>query len=112
MFKTVEDMQKYGQDQFDAFTAVASAYTKGVQQISAESTDYTKKYFETASASAEKMVGAKSFEAAMQVQTDYAKQAYEAFMAQSKKMGDLFTALGKDTMKPVEAVVAKAKSAK
>jgi hypothetical protein len=112
MFKNVEEMQKYGKDQFDAFAAVSTAYTKGVQQIATEATDYTKKSFEAATATGEKLAAAKSFEAAVQVQTDYAKQAYEAFIAQSKKMGDLLTSLGKDTMKPVESAVAKAQASK
>ncbi len=112
MFKNVEEMQKVGKDQFDAYAAMASAYTKGVQQIANAATDYSKKSFETASAAVEKLAGAKSFEAAVQVQTDYAKESYEAFMAQSKKMGDLFTTLGKDAIKPVEAAVVKAQGSK
>ena len=104
----MEDMQKFGKDQFDAMAAVTTAYTKGVQQIASEASDYSKKSFETATATVEKLSGAKSMEAAVQVQTDFAKNAYEAFMAQSKKMADLFTTLGKDTMKPVEAAAAKA----
>ena len=112
MFKNFEDMQKIGKDQFDAFTAAASAYTKGVQELATESSDYSKKSFETATAAAEKLSGAKSFETVVEVHTDYAKEAYEAFMVQSKKMGDMLTSLSKDAFKPVEVAVSKAKAGK
>lgn len=111
MFKNIEDFQKFGKDQFDAMAAVSANLTKGVQQISTEATDYTKKYFENANAAAEKLIGAKSIESAIEVQTDFAKSSYEAFIAQSKKMGELYTSLAKDSFKPVEKAVAKASSA-
>ncbi|MGE3247385.1 MAG: phasin family protein [Beijerinckiaceae bacterium] len=111
MFKSMDEMQKYGKDQFDAMASVSTAFSKGVQKIATEASDYSKKSFEQASSAAEQLAGAKSFEAAVQVQTDYAKQAYEAFVAQAKKMGDLYTTLAKDTFKPVETVVAKTQAA-
>ena len=112
MFKNLEDMQKVTKEQFDAVSGISSTVSKGFQQIATETAEYTKKSFESASAVAEKLVGAKSFEAAVEVQTEYAKSAYEAFVAQAKKMGDLYASLAKDTFKPVEMAVAKAQSAK
>lgn len=112
MFKNFEDMQKVGKEQFDAFSAAGNSFSKAMQQIATETADYTKKSFEAASTATEKVVGAKSFEAAIEAQTDYAKSAYEAFVAQSKKIGDLYTALAKDTFKPVEMAMAKAQTAK
>lgn len=112
MFKNLEDMQKVGKEQFDAVAAISNNFSKGLQQIATETAEYTKKSFESANAVTEKLVGAKSLEAAVEVQTEYAKSAYEAFVAQAKKMGDLYTSLAKDTFKPVEMAVAKAQAAK
>jgi hypothetical protein len=108
MFKNFEDVQKLGKEQLDAASALSAAVTKSVQQIAAEATDYSKKSVETASAAFEKLAGAKSFDAALQVQGDYAKAAYEAFVAQSTKMGELYAGLAKEMFKPVETAVAKA----
>lgn len=110
MFKTFEDMQKFGKDQMEAATAASTTLTKGFQQIATESTEYSKKSLETAAAAFEKLIAAKSVDSAMQVQTEYAKSAYEAFIAQSKKLGELYTGLAKETFKPVEAAVAKAQA--
>jgi len=108
MFKNFEDVQKLSKEQLDAASALSAAMTKSVQQIAAEATDYSKKSVETASAAFEKLVGAKSIDVALQVQGDYAKSAYEAFVAQSTKMGELYAGLAKEMFKPVETAVAKA----
>lgn len=110
MFKNMEDLQKYGKDQMASATAAASAVTKGVQQIAAEVTDYSKKSVESSSAYVEKLLGAKSLDSAVQIQTDFAKSSYESFVAQATKVGELYTSLAKEAFKPVEAVVAKAQS--
>ena len=112
MFKNVEDFQKFNKEQIEAVTAASSTFTKGAQQIATEATAFSKKQFETSSAAVEKLLGAKSLDAAFQIQTDYAKSAYEAFVAQATKFGELYTNLAKDAFKPVEAAVAKATSAK
>jgi len=82
--------------------------TKGVQQIATETTEYSKKSVESASAAFEKLVGAKSIDVALQVQGEFAKASYESFIAQSTKMGELYAGLAKEIFKPVEAAVAKA----
>lgn len=110
MFKNLEEMQKFSKDQMDTATAAATSLTKGVQQIAAEATDYSKKSLETSSQFVEKLFGAKSLDTAIQIQSDYAKTAYESFVAQATKFGELYTSLAKDAFKPVEQAVAKAQS--
>ncbi|HEY8579747.1 MAG TPA: phasin family protein [Beijerinckiaceae bacterium] len=107
MFKNIEDMQKFGKENFDAAAAATATLTKSVQQIAAEATEYSKKSVENATQAFEKLIGAKSLDGAIQVQSDYAKSAYEAFVAQSTKMGELYTGLAKEMFKPVETAVAK-----
>ena len=111
MFKNMEDLQKYSKDQMESATAAATAVSKGVQQIAAEATDFSKKSLENSSAFMEKLLGAKSLDSAVQIQTDYAKSSYETLVAQATKFGELYTSLAKEAFKPVEAVVAKAQAA-
>ena len=65
-----------------------ASYTTIFQAIVAEGTDYTKKSVETRLALVEKLVGAKSLETVIQIQTEYAKAAYAAFVAHATKMGE------------------------
>ena len=76
-----EDFQKFSKQQLDAVNAATTTVAKGLQEIAAESSDYSKKAFAASSAVVEKLLGAKSVETAIQIQTEYAKSAYEGFVA-------------------------------
>ena len=106
MFKT-EDFQNYGKEQFDAAVASAGSCTKSFQAIAAAYGDYAKKSFEEGSAFVEKLASARSFEKAIEVQTDYAKTSYETFVAEMTKIGEMYKDLAKETYKPFEGFVAK-----
>ena len=67
---TFEDFQKFSKQQLDAVNAAAASLAKGLQEIAAELSDYSKKAFATSSATVEKLLGAKSVETAMQIQTE------------------------------------------
>ena len=79
---------------------------KGFQTIAAETTDYSKRSLETSSAYLEKLVGAKSLDNAIQIQSEYAKVAYEGFVAQTSKISELYANLAKEAFKPVETALA------
>jgi hypothetical protein len=55
----------------------------------------------------EKLLGAKSLDDAIQTQSEYAKSAYENFVAQAAKIGELYASLAKQAFKPVENMIAK-----
>ena len=112
MVKNFEDVQKLGKDNMDATMTSLGALSKGFQTIAVELADYSKKVFEEGTAATEKLLGAKSIDKAMEIQTDYAKTAYEGFVAQATRMGELYADLAKETYKPFEAYVAKATPAK
>ncbi|RBP16737.1 phasin protein [Roseiarcus fermentans] len=100
------EMQDFSKQQFEAITSASSTLTKGLQDLAVESTDYTKKAFAAGTETFEKLLGAKSLEAAIQIQSDYAKQSYEGFVAQSSKMSELLAKFASEAMKPVTAAYA------
>jgi len=102
---TYEDFQKFNKQQLEAFTASTAALSKGMQEIARESTEYSKKAFSSASAVFEKLLGAKTIESAIQIQTDFAKSSYEGFVAQATKMSDLFAKVATEALKPVGSVL-------
>jgi hypothetical protein len=112
MIKNIEDVQKMSKDSMDATMKSLGTLSKATQAIATEVADYSKKSFEDGSKVMEKLLGVKSFEKAIEIQTDYAKSAYEGFVAQATKMGELYADLAKETYKPFEAYVAKAAPAK
>jgi len=103
----VEEIQQYGKEQFDAAVASANSFSSGFQAIAAAYGDYTKKSFEDTKSFVEKLSGVKSFDKAVELQTEFAKTAYETFVAESQKIGELYSDLAKQAYKPFENLVAK-----
>ena len=73
----LEDMQKISQTNMDTAMKAFGDWNKGWQAIAAEVSDYTKRSFEDGTATFEKLLGAKSMEQAFEIQTNYAKRAYD-----------------------------------
>jgi phasin family protein len=111
MITNFEDIQKYGKDNMDVAMKSFGAVSKTFQAIAVEVTDYSKKSFEDGTAALEKLMGAKTIEKAIEVQTDFVKSAYEGFVSEATKLGDMYTDLAKETYKPLEGLMAKAKAA-
>ncbi len=111
MFNQFEDFQKLGKDNVDAAVKSFGTATKTVQALATETADYSKKAFEHSSAVVEKLVGAKSLDKAIEIQTAYVKEAYEGYVAYASKVGELVTVIAKDAAKPYESMLAKATSA-
>lgn len=106
MIKSYEELQTLGKDGFEAYVAAASAVTKGFQTMAQEAAEYSRKSFEQGTAAVERAVASKSIDKAFEVQQGYAKDAYEAFLGQMSKMGELYVATAKEAYKPFEASLA------
>jgi hypothetical protein len=102
-----DQIQKLGKDNADAALKSFGAVSKGAQAIAVESADFAKKSFEQGTATIEKLIGAKTVEKAIEIQTDYVRSAYEGMVAQSTKIGELYASLAKDVFKPYETLAAK-----
>jgi hypothetical protein len=103
----VEEIQSYGKEQFETAVASVNTFQSGFQAIATAYGDYTKKSFEDGKSFVEKLSGVKSLDKAIEVQTEYAKSAYETFVAESQKIAELYANLAKQTYKPLEGLVAK-----
>lgn len=101
--KNFEDVQNFGKEGFDAWVASATALTKGYQAVAQELAEFSRKSLELNTQTFEKAVAARSIERVVEVQQGYAKEAYEAALAQANKLGELYVAAAKDAYKPFEA---------
>jgi hypothetical protein len=88
----VEDIQTYGKEHLESVAAYG---------------DYAKKSFEDTKSFVEKLSGVKSLDKAVEAQTEFARSAYETFVAETQKIAGLYTDLAKQTFKPYEGLVAK-----
>lgn len=102
MINGFEDIQKLGKDNVDVALASAGAVSKGCQAMAAEAADFSKKSFEAGSSAFEKLLGAKSLDKAVEVQSEYMRSAYEDYVGQVTKFGELFVGMATDAYKPYE----------
>jgi hypothetical protein len=110
MFK-VEDIQSYGKDQYEQAVSCATGLQSGVNAIASAYGDYTKKSYEDTKSFIEKLSGVKSLDKVLEAQSEFAKTAYETFVADSQKIAGLYGDLAKQAFKPMEGIVAKFKPA-
>jgi len=112
MVKNIEDMQQFGKNNMDATMKSFGSLSKSMQAIAVEVADYSKKVFENSTAATEKLIGAKSLEKAVEVQSDYVKSSYESFVAEATKLGELYADLAREVYKPFESQFGKVAAAK
>ncbi|MGZ5876416.1 MAG: phasin family protein [Bradyrhizobium sp.] len=91
--------------------APADNFPISIQTIANAYGDYTKKSLQETRSFLEKLMGARSLDKALEVQTEFAKQTYETFVAESQKICGLYGELAKQAYKPWESLVAKATQA-
>ena len=109
MVKDFAELQAVGKENIETAMKSAETMSKGAQAIAVEVADYSKKAFEDGTAALEKLFGVKSLEKAIELQSEYAKSSYEGFVAKASKIGELYTDLAKESYKPFESMMAKAK---
>ena len=102
MINNFQDFQKLGQTNVDTAVRALGDWNKSWQAIAAEMSDYSKRAFEDGAATFEKLMSAKSVEQAFEIQTNYAKRAYDDYVQQMTKIGGMYTNLAKEAYKPVE----------
>jgi hypothetical protein len=103
----IEDMQKTASANVDAMTHAFEGPTKVTQEIASQIADYSKHSFEQGTRTMENLLGAKSPDKAFEVQTEYAKAAYESYVSHATKLGQLYTDLAKETFKSYQDFASK-----
>jgi len=78
-----------------------------IQTIANAYGDYTKKSIQETRSFVEKLMGVRSLDKAIEIQTEFARQAYETFVVESQKICELYSELAKQIFKPLEGFVAK-----
>jgi hypothetical protein len=109
MIHSFDDAGKLGKEMADTGLKSFASVSKNMQAIAVEATEYSRRAFEQSGSAMEKLVQAKSPDNAMQVQMDFARQAYEGFVNQTTRMSELYADMAKEVYKPFEMLGAKAR---
>lgn len=104
---TGENIPNLGDASMDMVFGPLGAWTKAAQAIALEVVDYSKKSAESTAAAWEKLMGTRSLETAIAVQTEYLKSSHEDFIVEASRLGELYVNLANETYKPFGALLSK-----
>lgn len=104
LIMTNEESQKAGQAAMDMTFNALGVWSKGAQAIAIEVIDYAKKSAESSAQAWEKLVGAKTLEGALEVQSQYARSTYQEFVAETAKLGELYVEFAREACAPLRTV--------
>jgi len=86
----------------------ADSFPVSIQTIANAYSDYTRKSLEETTSFVEKLTGVRSLDKAIEIQAEFARQAYETFVAESQRICGLYSELARQIFKPFAGLLAKA----
>jgi len=96
------EYQKAAETGFEAASTSFTEANKGFQALAAEMMEYSKAAFDDGIRTWGELIGVRSLEQAIQIQSDYAKRVYDNHMAELSKLGEMCMGTMRDASKPVE----------
>lgn len=103
--KNYDQFLGYGKDTVEAYVKAANVAGKGAETIHNELYTYSKQSIEGSIATAKALMGAKSVHDAFELQTDYARTAFEAYVGNMTKLSELFVSTAKEAFEPLQGRV-------
>jgi hypothetical protein len=79
-----------------------------MQTIANAYSDYTRKSLEETTSFVEKLTGVRSLDKAIEIQAEFARQAYVTFVAESQRICELYSELARQMFKPFAGLLPKA----
>jgi hypothetical protein len=87
--KGYEQAIAFGKDNAEAVLKSATLAGKGLEAINSEVFAYSRQSVETSVAATKAMLGSSSVQELLEIQADYAKSAFETYLAEMNKVRDL-----------------------
>ncbi len=103
LVQSYDEMAINGKENIEAWSAAGTAYGKGVEAISGEWMSFTKKMLDSNVQVTKAILGAKSLNEVMDLQSDFVRGSFDGLMAQSTKVGELATKVVQDAVEPINA---------
>lgn len=99
--KLVEELTELTKGNVEAIVASSRVAAKGVETLSQEAADYGRRSFEEASAALKSFAEVKSPTDFFKLQSDYARSAFDSFVAESSKASEAVIKLAGEVAEPI-----------
>jgi hypothetical protein len=96
------EFQKAAEGGFEATSRSLIEVNRGFQAMAAEMTDFSKKRMEDVLQAWQQLLRVRHFGDVVEVQTRYAQRAYDAYMSEISKVGEIYLGAAHNASKPVE----------
>lgn len=103
----LEETQRWSGYGLDTAVRSFAEVNEAFKNFTAEMTNFSNKAFEDGFRALQQMINAKSFDRALEVQTQYAKKAYDDYVAQVSKLGNMYVNMAQNAYKQGEQTHAK-----
>jgi len=103
--KNYDTVLSYGKDTAEAYMKSATLAGKGIESINSELYSYSKEAIEESIAAGKAILGSKSIHEAFELQTDFAKSAFESYVSELTKFSELVTSATKESFAPLQGRV-------
>lgn len=91
----------FNKENVEAFVASATVAAKGFEALSARTVAYTKAAMENHMAATKSIMTSKSVQEVMEKQAEYARSAFDTYLAEMNGVAELLSGVAKDAVKPL-----------
>ena len=103
--KNYDQFLSYGHETVEAYMKAANAAGKGVETLHTEMYSFSKQSVEESITATKALMGTKSVHEAFELQTDFAKSAFDAYVSQMTKVSEIMMSSAKETFQPLQGRV-------
>ena len=103
--KGYDQLLGFSKDTVEAYVKAANVAGKGAETLHNEIYSFSKQSIEGSIANTKALMASKSAHEAFELQTGFAKSAFESYISQMTKLGELMVATSKETFEPIQGRV-------
>jgi phasin family protein len=103
--KNYDQVLGYGKETVEAYVKAATAAGKGAETIHNEIYAFSKQSIEDSITATKAVLGSKSVHEAFELQTDFAKTAFDHYVSQVTKLSEIYTSAAKQAFEPLQGRV-------
>lgn len=100
--KGYDQLFGYGKDTMEAYLKSANVAGKGAETLHNELYSFSKQAIEDQMAQAKALMGSKSVHEAFELQSDFAKSAFDAYVGEMTKLGEIVASTTKEAIEPLQ----------
>ncbi len=104
-FQSYDEFAALGKDNLDAFVKASTVLVKGFETLGKEVASYGQTSIEKSVASAQALFGVKTLRELVELQTEMAKESFDALVAGGTRIGELSVKVANDAFEPIQEQV-------